>query len=279
MNTILAAEVSEGVKKVLDAIVSFCVSAGFRLVGAILVLIIGLWLAKVLVKAIGRSKAFGKADKSVRGFALSGLRILFTILVIVTVIAIMGVPMASIVAVIASCGVAIGLALQGSLSNLAGGIMLVIFRPFRVGDYISANGHEGTVDEIGIFCTTLTTIDNRRVVLPNAGLSNSAIVNATHYDTRRVDLFFKADPNEDAERVTSVLSRMAESQEKRLADKPVEARFDSFGEGFAKYHLRVWCETKNYWDLYYALLDDGKRALAENGIKTPLPQLEVHEAK
>lgn len=279
MHGIIAAEVSEWAKKGWDAIASFCVTAGFRLVGAILVLIVGLWLAKVLVRAIGRSKAFGKTDKNVRGFALSGLRILLTILVVVTVIAIMGVPMASIVAVIASCGVAIGLALQGSLSNLAGGIMLIIFKPFRVGDYISANGHEGTVDDIGIFSTSLTTIDNKHVVLPNAGLSNSAIVNATQYDTRRVDLIFKADANTDSERVVSILKGMAESQENRLKEKPVEARFDSFGEGFAKYHLRVWCETKNYWDLYYALLDDGKRALAENGIKVPLPQMEVHEAK
>ncbi len=263
---------------VISTIADYCVRYGLKLIGAILVLVIGLWLAKVIVKLLGKSMIFKKMDKDVRGYMLSALKAVLSIIVLVTVVAIMGVPMASIVAVIASCGVAIGLALQGSLSNFAGGLMLMIFKPFRVGDYIAANGFEGTVEDIGIFNTALTTIDNRRVVLPNSTLSNSALTNNTYFDTRRVDLVFTAEADRDSDEVISVLKDMADSQEKRLGDRPAEVRFDSFGDGCAKYQVRVWCRTADYWELLYALNHDGKKALAENGIKVPLPQLEIHEA-
>ena len=279
LSTEAASEGSERLSHLLTLLSEFCVNYGLKLIGAIVVLILGCWLARIVIKLVSKSRWVKKIDKDIRGFVTSTIKIVLYALVLVTVIAIMGVPMASIVAVIASCGVAIGLALQGSLSNLAGGLMLIIFKPFRVDDYISANGYEGTVEEIGIFCTTLVTIDNRRAVLPNASLSNSTMVNNTHFSTRRVDLIFKTEPNEDAEKVIGVLTDMAEAQEKRLAEKPVEVRFDSFGEGCAKYQVRVWCKTGDYWDLNYALLADGKRALSENGIKTPLPKVEVHEAK
>lgn len=274
-----AAEGSERLSHLLTLLTEFCMNYGLKLIGAIVVLILGCWLVRIIMKLINKSRWVKKIDKDIRGFTTSTLKIILYALVLVTVIAIMGVPMASIVAVIASCGVAIGLALQGSLSNLAGGLMLIIFKPFHVGDYIAANGYEGTVEEIGIFCTTLKTIDNRRVVLPNAALSNSTMVNSTHYDTRRVDLIFKTEPNEDAEKVIAVLSEMAEAQKNRLAEMPPEVRFDSFGEGCAKYQVRVWCLTTEYWELYYTLLAEGKRVLAENGIRTPLPKVEVHEAK
>ena len=270
---------SERVSHLLTMLSEFCVNYGLKLIGAIAVLILGCWLVRIIMKLINKSRWVKKIDKDIRGFVTSTLKVILYALVLVTIIAIMGVPMASIVAVIASCGVAIGLALQGSLSNLAGGLMLIIFKPFHVGDYISANGYEGTVEEIGIFCTTLRTIDNRRVVLPNAGLSNTTMVNSTHYDTRRVDHIFKTEPDEDSEKVVAVLTEMAEAEKNRLPNMPVEVRFDSFGEGCAKYQVRVWCLTTEYWDLYYALLKDGKLALAQNGIKPPLPKVEVHEAK
>lgn len=270
---------SEFLKEALNVISDFAVNYGLRLIGAILVLIIGLWLAKLVVKLIVKARWFKKIDPDVRGFFKSSVKAVLYILVIVSAVAIMGVPMASIVTVIASCGVAVGLALQGSLSNLAGGLMLIIFKPFRVGDYIVAGGYEGTVQEINIFSTSLITVDNKRVVIPNAGLSNSALVNATHFETRRVDLVFTARTGVEAEKVVSVLKSVAEAHPEVLPDKPVEARFDSFGEGFAKYHLRVWCKTSDYWELYYALLAECKKALAENGIDAPLPQIEVHGAE
>lgn len=276
MLTILASSAAEKAGGILSSISDFCVKYGLKLIGAAVALMIGLWLVKLASKLICGSRWFKKLDPEVRGFLGSALKALLYVLVIVTVVSIMGVPMASIVAVIASCGVAIGLALQGSLSNFAGGLMLVLFKPFRVGDYISANGFEGTVEEIGIFSTKLVTIDNRRVVLPNAGLSNSSLVNSTSFDERRVDHIFRVALTEPSENVIRVLERMAELQEKRLPDKKPEVRLDSLGEGFAKYHVRIWCKTADYWELYYSSLAAGKKALAENGIDIALPQVEVH---
>lgn len=263
-------------KDIVTVVSDFAVKYGLRLIGAALVLIAGLFLSKLLIKLMTKSRWYKKIDADVRGFLRSFLKALLYILVIVSAVAIMGVPMASIVTVIASCGVAVGLALQGSLSNLAGGLMLILFKPFRVGDYIVTGSYEGTVQEINIFSTALITVDNKRVVIPNAGLSNSALVNATHFDTRRIDLVFTAKNDVDPEKVVSVLRSVAEAHGELLPDKPVDARFDSFGEGCAKYHLRVWCKTEDYWDLYYALLAECRTALAENGVETPLPQIEVH---
>ena len=276
MLTLLATESGGKAGEILKLISEYCVKYGLKLIGALLVLVIGLWLAKLLVRLLTRSRWFKKTDRDVQGFAASAIKGLLYAIVIVSVIAIMGVPMASIVAVIASCGVAIGLALQGSLSNFAGGLMLILFKPFRVGDYIAANGYEGTVEEIGIFATKLVTIDNRRVVLPNAVLSNSSLVNATSFETRRVDHVFKVALSEPSDRVIRVLEDMAARQEKRLPDRAAEVRLDSFGEGCAKYHVRIWCKTADYWELYYSALEAGKKALADNGISIALPQVEVH---
>ncbi len=262
-------------ESIRTAVKDFCVKYGFRLIGAFIVLIVGLWLAKKAVKAVSKLKLFGKIDRDAKGIALGVVKAVLYILVIVSVIGILGVPMASIVTVIASLGVAVSLAVQGSLANLAGGLMILIFKPFHVGDYITTKEHQGTVEEIGIFSTSLRTLDNRRVVLPNAALSNTDLVNNTSYPERMVDLTFCADCEAPIDKVVNALRTMAEAQPKRLEDREIVCRFCSFGESCAKYQLRVWCATKDYWELYYALLDGGKRALTENGIKIPYPIVEV----
>lgn len=273
---ILASEGSAA-ERILKTLGELGVKYGLKLLAAIAVVLVGLWLTKLIVKLLERSKGFKKIDRDARAFVKSAIKIALTVMVIVTAVAIMGVPMASIVAVIASCGVAIGLALQGSLSNFAGGLMLVLFKPFRVGDYITANGQEGTVEEIGVFSTKLVTVDNRQVVMPNAGLSNSVLVNATHFDERRVDLFFRVDPDADSELVVSALRAAAEAQTLRIKDKPIEARLDSYGESFVKYHVKVWGKTSDYWELYYSLAEDCKRALQENGIRFSVQQVEMRK--
>lgn len=274
MSILLAAEGTR-LEAVLATLTQFCINYGLKLLGAIAVLVIGLFLTKLLVRLLEKSKWFNRIDKDARGFVRSAVKALLIVIVIVTVVAIMGVPMASIVAVIASCGVAIGLALQGSLSNFAGGLMLVLFKPFHVGDYIAADGYEGTVEEIGVFSTKLITLDNRSVVLPNAKLSNSSLVNNTHFDTRRVDIFLRVDPTADSREVVTLLREVAERQEKRLPDREIETHIDSYGENYIKYHLKVWCKTKDYWDLDYALLEQAKLALQEHGIKFSVQQVEM----
>lgn len=262
----------EALKK---TIADFCVKYGLRIVCAIVVFVVGMIIARLISRRISKAKWNKRLDKGVASFLISMVRMLLYIAVIIIVIGILGIPMSSVAAVIASCGVAIGLALQGSLSNLAGGIMLLIFRPFKVDDYIKAGEYEGTVSEIGIFNTSLTTIDNRRVVLPNSVISNSSIVNNTYYKERMVDLAFCVDCDAPIDTVTDVLRAMAESMPQRLEDKEIICRFLSFGDSCAKYQLRVWCKSEDYWQMYYALLDGGKRALTDAGIKIPYPIVEI----
>lgn len=260
---------------IISSIKSFSIKYGVRILGALAVLVFGFWLARLIVKQTAKSRWFNKMDKDYRGFAISAIKALLYFAVIILVVLILGIPMASVAAIIASCGVTIGLALQGSLANLAGGMMLLLFKPFKVGDYIVTGNYEGTVDEINIFSTSLTTLDNRRVVLPNASLSNSSLVNLTDYPERMVDLVVCADCDAPIDLVTKVLYDMAEKQPQRLKDKDIVSRFCAFGDSCAKYQLRVWCRTEDYWTLYYALQDGAKRALTDNNIKIPYPILEV----
>lgn len=258
-----------------STIASFCVKYGIRIVAAIAVLIVGMLLVKLLFRCLSKSKWLNKIDKNARSYIRSALKILLYSAVLIIVIGILGIPMASIAAIIASCGVAIGLALQGSLSNLAGGIMLLIFKPFKVDDYVKAGEYEGTVTELGIFNTALTTLDNRRVVLPNSTISNCTIVNATYYDERMVDLTFCVDCDAPIDVVAEVLHKTAEADPFRLEGREIVSRFKSFGDSCANYQLRVWCKTEDYWSMYYSLLDGGKRALTEAGIKIPYPIVEI----
>ena len=159
-----------------------------KIVAALLILVVGLWLVKMIVKLVKKGKKFQKLAPEVQTFAASAVKVLGYALVILMAVATVGVPTASILAVLGSCGLAVGLAMQGSLSNLAGGIMLLIFRPFHVGDYISDGAHEGTVKEITLFYTTIATADNLQVTLPNGALANSAIKNLNANKTRRLDI-------------------------------------------------------------------------------------------
>lgn len=262
-------------ESIKNTVADICVEYGLKIVGAIAVFVIGMIIARIISRRLSKAKWAGRMDKGVRSFLISSIKFLLYVAVIVMVISILGIPMSSIAAIIASCGVAVGLALQGSLSNLAGGIMLLIFKPFRIDDYIKSGEFEGTVTEIGIFSTSLVTIDNKRVVIPNSTISNISIVNNTYYDERMVDLAFCVDCDAPIDAVTEILRKMAESMPLRLTDKEIICRFLSFGESCANYQLRVWCKTEDYWTMYYALLDGGKRALTDSGIKIPYPIVEI----
>ena len=267
---------SEGVLTALKiAVIDFCMKYGIRLVAAIVTLIVGSLIIRLICRGVLKSKWYGKLDKNVHGFTTAAIKIALYAALIVCIVAILGIPMASVAAIIASCGVAIGLALQGSLSNLAGGLMLLIFKPFRVGDYIETKDYQGTVDEIGIFSTSLTTVDNRRVFLPNASLSNSNLSNNTYYEERMVQQVFPVDYDAPVDLVCRVLKEAAETIPELLPDKPIIARFCEFDGSSSNYQLRVWCKSSDYWNVYYAVLDKGKRALTENGIKIPYPIVEV----
>ena len=194
----------------------------------------------------------------------------------VVVLSMIGVPMASLVTVVGSCAVAIGLALQGGLSNIAGGLMLLIFKPFKVGDFISTNGMDGTVKTISIFYTTIVTVDNKIIQLPNGALSNSNIINYSANKTRRVDLDISVSYDSDIEKVKKVLTKILDNQELVLQEEEKFVRLKSHGSSALVFTVRSWVETPNYWTVYFDLMETIKKEFDKNKIEIPYEQVDVH---
>jgi len=213
----------------------------------------------------------------------SFVRIVLIALTIFCAAMVLGVPLASVVAVLGSAGLAIGLALQGSLSNLAGGIMLVLFKPFRAGDFITTNGYSGSVVSISIFYTTIVTVTNEQVMIPNGSVSNSSLMNYSALPYRRVDLEFTASYDTDIEKVKSVMLETAKKCPQVLYAPEVPA--DPFAcvarqdASAVAYALRVWCKNADYWTVANGLKETVKNAFDENGIVIPFPQLDIHTGK
>ncbi len=253
----------------INSAVDLSTQAGGKVVLALLVFIVGRIVINKFMKIVRKGKALAKIDPTAASFFTNAIRTALYVILVVSIISILGVPMASVVAVIASCGVAVGLALQGALSNLAGGIMLLIFRPFAVGDYIVGAGEEGTVKEIGIFYTTLMTPDNKRITVPNSALTSGNVTDVTSESTRRVDLTFNVAgsvPIEDARRV--MLGVLETNAKVLQTPEPFAAPVCGIPGGL-QYTVRAWCATADYWDVYFALMQEIPTALGENNIGGP----------
>lgn len=257
-------------------LVALATNVGGKLIAAILVLIIGRILIKFTMKTLRKSKLMDKTEVTLAHFLLNFINIGLNVILIVTIIAIMGVPMASVVTVIASAGVAIGLALQGSLSNLAGGIMILIFKPFKIGNYVETAGHAGTIEDIGIFYTVMKTTDNRQITIPNGTIMSSSVINVSAYDTRRVDFTFSVAYGTDVERVKTILLEEAAKHELTFADPAPFCRLSKQNESSLDFTLRVWTKASDYWTVNFDLLERvNDRFVAEN-IEVPFNQLDVH---
>ena len=218
-----------------------------------------------------------KVDPTAASFFKNAVKIGLYVILVVSIIGILGVPMASVVAVIASCGVAVGLALQGALGNLAGGIMLLIFRPFAVGDYIVGAGTEGNVKEIGLFYTILMTNDNQKITIPNSALTGGNVTDVTAAATRRVDLTFNVAGSVPIKEAEAVLISVMEGNEKVLTDPaPFAAPLEPVSGGL-KYVTRAWCKTSDYWDVYFALMRDIPTALGENKMAGPASSVTIRK--
>ena len=219
-----------------------------------------------------------KADRSVRSFAISFSSIALKAVVLITIAAYLGVPMSSMVALIASAGVAIGLALQGGLSNIASGMMIIIFRPFSLGDYIENAGQSGTVDSIGIFHTTLATPDNKKIVIPNSILTSETLINYTAEDTRRVDLEYTAAYDSDIDRVKAIILETARAipEAMKLNDKtPIDVMVVAHEQSAIRYRVRIWCERDDYWTIAFAMNENVKKAFDREGIEIPYNKMDV----
>lgn len=254
-------------------------NVGLRLLDALVVFLVGRILIKWVTKLMKKSKFAQKQDATVVRFLQNFVSISLHVVLVVSVVGILGVPLASVVTVIASAGVAIGLALQGALSNVAGGIMILLFRPFRLGDYVEAAGKSGTVNDIGIFYTVLTTGDNKVVTIPNGSIMGSSVVNYSMKDTRRVDFVFSAAYGTDVEKVKRVLLDVAEQHELVLKTPAPFCRLSKQNESSIDFTVRVWVESKNYWQVNFDILETVTKRFADEGIEIPFNQLDVHVTK
>jgi len=262
-------------KKVIDLATTY----GGKIILAIVVLIVGRFVVNALAKAFGKMVDRGKLDETVKVLLKKIIKILLYMVLILSVIEILGVPMSSVLAILASCGLAVGLALQGALSNLAGGLMILIFKPFKVGDYVESGGNQGVVQDISIFYTTLMTLDNKKVLIPNGDLMNASITNYSAADQRRVDLDFKITNDIDAELVKGVLLNAANETPGVLADPAPFARLTAVDDDTYIFTVRAWCATGKYWDVYFDLIEGCSRALAANGIDDPEERIAVRLVK
>lgn len=253
----------------MEKIKEMLAGAGGSIVQAILVLVIGFFLIKYIMKLLHKLKSFEKLDQTTTRFILNLIKWLMYVMLIIAVIGILGVPMAQVIAVLASAGVAVGLALQGALSNLAGGILLLILRPFKVGDYVDAANASGFVQSINLFYTVLLTIDNKRITVPNGSLMNSNVVDYTAESKRRVDLVFACAKSEKPAEIQQCILDAVATSKYALQDPEPFARISGGTNESMEFTVRVWCKTEDYWDLYFELNQSIVEAFAAKGVQAP----------
>lgn len=263
-------------QEMLQTLLNFALSAGIKLVISGILLIVGFKLIKMLAKFLEGSRLFGKIDPGVHTFIKSFVSIALKILLILTVAAYLGLPMTNMIAVLGSAGLALGLALQGSLSNLAGGLMILIFKPFGVGDFIESGSDAGTVESISILYTELRTPDNCRIVIPNGTISNAVVKDYSVEETRRVDLEFSVGYRSDIDQVKKLLSDLANAHELVLKDPAPAVYLKQHGDSALVFSFRVWTKNSDYWTVYFDMNECVKKAFDAYGIEIPFPQLDVH---
>ena len=259
-----------------DAIINFLKTAGVDLLRGLLVLAVGFFLVHWISKLLLRNKKFMAIEPTLRGFLQNLIRIALSVIVILTAVNIMGIPMTSVLTLLASGGVAVGLALQGAVGNLIGGLILLILRPIRAGEYVKIGDNEGTVQTVGAYYTELITPDNKHLSLPNGTLTNTSITNFSREGTRRLDLTFSVDYGSNMDEVYSVLNDLVSKEKDILPDPAPQIVLMKCADSSLDFAVRVWVKTENYWTVNFRLLDQGKRALDAAGIQIPFPQMDVH---
>lgn len=262
----------------LDLVKQFLVSYGMRLVGAVIIFMVGLWVIRIISKAFKNMMDKRNFDASLKPFLHSLVTTLLRILLFVVVLSKLGVEMTAFVGMLAAAGLAIGMALSGTLQNFAGGIVILIFRPFKVGDFIEAQSYKGTVTEIHIFTTHILTVDNKTVIIPNGALSNNALINYTKQPMRRVDLTIGIAYGDDLERAKAILNEIFSKNEK-VSNEPAAPFVEivNLNQSSVDLAVRVWCKTEDYWDLFFYLNREiYKNITLAKDISFPFPQMDVH---
>lgn len=279
-----AAAAADGAKSfdwaaLLDVVFNWMTTTGIKLVIAIILMIVTFKIVNVFTKRLYKRFQKKNADETLSRVGTQALRISLKIIILVCLIGYVGIETASVSAVIASLGIGISLAVQGTLSNFAGGVIIIVMRPFKIGDYITSNGQSGTVEDIKLFYTHIVTTDNKAVVIPNGSLANDVIVNASAKDTRRVDVTVSAAYGSDVDKVKELVKTVCAENELIFKDPAPAVEMSEMGDSSLDFIVKVWCNRGDYWTVYYYLLDRIKKTFDENGIEIPFNQLDVHITK
>ena len=259
-------------KKLLELIILY----GPRVAGGIAVLIVGIIVIRVINKNLSKVLDKSKLNRALLPFVKGIVSILLKVLLFISVMPIFGIEMISFSALLASVGLAVGMALSGTLQNFAGGVMILIFKPFKPGDFIEAQGYTGSVDEIQIFNTILTTPDNKAVIIPNGGLATGSMINYSEKKTRRVDWTFGIAYGDDVQKTRKVLLELCEKDERILKDPEVFVGLAELADSSVNFVLRAWVKTEDYWSVHFDMNEKVYAAFNEADLNIPFPQMDVH---
>ena len=263
-------------EKFIDKLINWASTEGIKLIIGILILWIGWKVAKKIVNILNRTLEKRNIDPTVCSFLDTFIEVILKGIVIYIFLDYVGIKTTGIAAMLASAGVAIGLALQGSLSNFAGGLVILLIRPFNVGDYVEGSGHSGTIEKIGMFYTHMVSADNKLILVPNGTLANDSIVNYSAKELRRVDLTFGVGYEQDILKVKRVLSNIVEAHDLVLKTPEPFIALSNHGDSAINFVVRVWVNNSDYWKVHFDLLESVKVAFDNEDISIPFPQMDVH---
>lgn len=266
-------------EQIINQAYDIVLNYGPNLVAAILVLIFGLWIVKIISNWIGNILAKRNVDPSLTPFLKSLINTLLKAMLAISVLGMLGVEMTSFVAILGAAGLAVGLALSGTLQNFAGGVMILIFRPFKAGDFIDAQGYSGTVSEIQIFNTILKTPDNKTIIIPNGGLSTSSMTNFSTEARRRVDWTFGIGYGDDSDKAKEVLRKFCDEDNRILKDPEVFIAMSELADSSVNFVVRAWVESGDYWAVHFDMIERVYKEFGNNGLNIPFPQMDVHVHK
>jgi small conductance mechanosensitive channel len=260
----------------LEKIIEMAMEYGPRLIGAIVVFVIGWKLIGMAGRRFNKAMSKREVEPSLKTFIISLISVLLKALLLVSVLGMVGVEMTSFIAILGAAGLAVGLALSGTLQNFAGGVLILLFKPFKVGDFIDAQGYMGTVREIQIFNTVLKTPDNKTIIIPNGGLATGSLSNFSTEPQRRVDWTFGIAYGDDADTAKAVLTRLIEEDARILKDPPPFIAMSELGESSVNFVVRVWVNAADFWAVFFDMNEKVYKTFPLKGLNIPFPQMDVH---
>ncbi|WNC69021.1 mechanosensitive ion channel [Thalassotalea nanhaiensis] len=266
-------------EKLITQLTTLIMDFGPKIVAAIFVWIIGAWVIKALIIGLSKVLDKGNVDESLKPFVKGLCSTLLKVLLAITVLGMIGIEMTSFIAILGAAGLAIGMALSGTLQNFAGGVMILIFKPFKIGDVIDAQGYVGKVSEIQIFNTILKTPDNKTIIIPNGGLATGSMTNYSTESQRRVDWTIGMGYGDDVDKAKAIIQKLCDDDPRILKDPEVFIAVSALADSSVNFAVRAWVKAEDYWDVFFAMNENTYKTFNKEGINIPYPQMDVHVHK